>query len=139
MAIDLICTHIKRQLQERSNHFRSKMAIPHLYLPTRSQSPALERGLEHLNLTVHPQTPQVQVRGHIFERVEMLANNCSKGIYTILRSKNTPRQDFIFFVDRLATLLVEHALQHLPFAMQRVVTPVDCEFIGLKITAKVGN
>ncbi|KAF8638288.1 hypothetical protein AX17_002308 [Amanita inopinata Kibby_2008] len=118
VAIELICTHIRRQLQERSNQFRQKMAIPHLYLPSRSGSPTIEYRLEDLNLTVLPQTPQVQ------------------GIYTILRSKDTLRQDFIFFVDRLATLLVEYALQHLPYSPHRVITPVDVEFKGLKMDAK---
>jgi len=62
VAIDLICTHVRRQLQERSNKFREKMAIPHLYLPSRSGSPMPGNKLEDLDLTVHPQTPQMQVR-----------------------------------------------------------------------------
>ncbi|KAF8349144.1 armadillo/beta-catenin/plakoglobin [Amanita rubescens] len=118
VAIDLICTHVRRQLQERSNKFREKMAIPHLYLPSRSGSPMPGNKLEDLDLTVHPQTPQMQ------------------GIYTILRSKDTSRQDFIFSVDRLATLLVEHALQHLTYSSHHVVTPVNAEFRGLKTAAK---
>ncbi|KAF8735985.1 hypothetical protein AX14_001064 [Amanita brunnescens Koide BX004] len=115
VAIDLICTHVRRQLQERSNKFRGKMAIPHRYLPSRSGSPTLE---SDLGLTVHPQTTQMQ------------------GIFTIVRSKDSPRRDFIFFVDRLATLLVEYALQHLPYVSHRVVTPVNAEFNGLKTAAK---
>ncbi|KAF8627004.1 hypothetical protein AX15_004588 [Amanita polypyramis BW_CC] len=118
VAIDLICTHIRRQLQERSTRFRQKMAIPHLYLPSRSGSPTSESKVEDLNLTVLPQMAQVQ------------------GIFTILRSKGTTRQDFIFFVDRLATLLVEYALQHLPYAPYSIVTPVDAGVEGLKMAAK---
>ncbi|KAK2460331.1 hypothetical protein APHAL10511_007720 [Amanita phalloides] len=118
VAIDLISTHVRRQLQERSNMFRKKIAIPRLYLPSRPGSPSPEYGLEDLNLTVHPQTAQMQ------------------GIYTILRSKDTSRQDFIFFVDRLATLLVEYALQHLPYTAYRVITPVNAQFEGLKMAAK---
>ena len=61
----------------------------------------------------------------------------TKGIFTILRSTDTTRQDFIFFVDRLATLLVEYALQHLPYASYSVITPVDAKVKGLKMAAKV--
>lgn len=62
VAIDLICTHVRRQLQERRNKFRGKMAIPHRYLPSRSGSPTPECKVEDLDLTIHPQTTQVQVR-----------------------------------------------------------------------------
>ena len=62
-----------------------------------------------------------------------------KGIFTIVRSKDSPRRDFIFFVDRLATLLVEYALQHLPYVSHHVVTPVNAEFNGLRTAAKVGD
>ncbi|PFH53005.1 hypothetical protein AMATHDRAFT_1730 [Amanita thiersii Skay4041] len=118
VAIELICTHIRRQLQERSNRFRQKMAIPHLYLSNQFGSPRPDYTPEELNLTVLPQTLQVQ------------------GIFTILRSKGTLRQDFVFFVDRLATLLVEHSLQHLPYAPHKVVTPVGVDVKGLKLDAK---
>lgn len=119
VAIELICTHIRRQLQERSHQFRSKLAIPHRYLPNRGGSPLGKDKLEDLNLSVHPQTPQLQ------------------GIYTILRSKDTSRQDFIFFADRLATMLIEFALQHLPYTPHHIVTPVDeSVFNGLKIDSK---
>ncbi|KXN84721.1 Uridine-cytidine kinase-like 1 [Leucoagaricus sp. SymC.cos] len=97
VAIELICTHVRRQLQERSNQFREKMAIPHLYIKSKSGTTTPPPELEELDLTVLPNTPQL------------------KGILTILRDKSCSRQDFIFFVDRLSTLLVEHALAHLPY------------------------
>ncbi|TFK40396.1 armadillo/beta-catenin/plakoglobin [Crucibulum laeve] len=122
VAIDLICTHIRSQLQERTNRFRQKMAIPHLYLTTGSGSGAStppESRLEDLDLTVLPDTPQL------------------KGIFTILRSKETSRQDFIFFVDRLSTILVEFALQLLPYVPKVVVTPVGVEAHGKKLGAQM--
>uniref|UniRef100_A0A0W0EXS7 Uridine kinase n=1 Tax=Moniliophthora roreri TaxID=221103 RepID=A0A0W0EXS7_MONRR len=113
VAIDLICTHVKQRLQERSNAFRGKMAIPRLRVPSRASTP-----MDQLNLTILPSTPQVQ------------------GIFTILRAHNASRQDFIFFVDRLSTLLVETALQHLPFVPHSVVTPVGAKADGKKLGAK---
>lgn len=62
----------------------------------------------------------------------------SKGIFTILRCTSTSRQDFVFFVDRLSTILVEHALALLPYVPKTVTTPVGVESHGQKLDAKVG-
>lgn len=59
-----------------------------------------------------------------------------QGTLTILRNKDTTKQDFVFFADRLATLLVEHALQHLPYDSHTVTTPVGVEAKGKKIRAE---
>ncbi|KAF7336650.1 Armadillo/beta-catenin/plakoglobin [Mycena venus] len=117
VAIDLICTHIRRKLQERSNSFRHKMATPHMYTSPSGRS-IPHYSLEDLNLTVLPQTRQLQ------------------GIFTILRSNTSSRQDFIFFVDRLATLLIEFALQYLPFSPRTVITPIEAAFTGKALSAK---
>ncbi|KAJ7126961.1 armadillo/beta-catenin/plakoglobin [Mycena epipterygia] len=117
VAIDLICTHIRRKLQEQSNHFRQKMAIPHLYTsPSGTSIP--ESKVEDLNLTILPQTRQLT------------------GIFTILRSTTSSRQDFIFFVDRLSTLLMEYALQYLPYSPKTITTPTDATFTGKVLSAK---
>jgi len=55
----------------------------------------------------------------------------------MLRDKDCSRQNFIFFTDRLSTLLVEYALQHLPYAQKNVVTPVEVESHGKKLAAQV--
>ncbi|KAJ7364071.1 armadillo/beta-catenin/plakoglobin [Mycena albidolilacea] len=117
VAIDLICTHIRGKLLERSNFFRRKMAIPHLYTSPSGHS-LPESKLEDLNLTILPQTRQLE------------------GIFTILRSKTSSMQDFIFFVDRLATLLMEFALQFLPYSARTVTTPIGTAFTGKTMSAK---
>ncbi|KAJ7931546.1 armadillo/beta-catenin/plakoglobin [Mycena leptocephala] len=106
VAIDLICTHIRRMLHERSNHFRQRWPF-HICTPA-----------QDLNLTVLPQTRQLQ------------------GIFTILRSNTCKLQDFIFFVDRLSTLLMEYALQYLPYGPKTVITPTEAAFTGKVMTAK---
>lgn len=60
VAIDLICTHIRGKLLERSNFFRRKMAIPHLYTSPSGHS-LPESKLEDLNLTILPPTRQLEV------------------------------------------------------------------------------
>ncbi|KAL1706347.1 uridine kinase family-domain-containing protein [Schizophyllum commune] len=110
VAIDLLTTHIRRKLKERSNHFRHKMAIPRMYLHE-----DVEASLDALNLTVLPSTPQ------------------RKGVFTMLRDKNCSKQDFIFYTDRLATTLAEHSMQHLPFIPHEVITPVGVPSKGKRV------
>jgi len=118
VAIDLICTHIRQKFEERSNKFRQKIAIPHRYLPSRSGASTPESTVEDLDLTILPQTRQVQ------------------GIFTILRDRACSRQNFVFFADRLSTILVEHALQHLPYVPKIVVTPVGVPSHGKELDAQ---
>jgi len=55
----------------------------------------------------------------------------------MIRSKDTSRQDFVFFVDRLSTMLVESALQYLPYVPKTVLTPLDATFHGRQLDAVV--
>ncbi len=93
------------------------MAIPRVYSASGASTP--ETKVEDLHLDVLKSTPQI------------------RGIYTILRSTDTSKQDFIFFVDRLSTILVEHAMQHLPFAPKTVMTPIGVLSHGTEIDTKV--
>jgi uridine kinase len=58
---------------------------------------------------------------------------------TIIRDIKTSRQDFIFFVDRLATLLVEYALGVLPYRAKSVITPTAVEYQGKELAASVNS
>lgn len=46
-----------------------------------------------------------------------------EALYTIIRDKDTPRGDFIFYSDRIIRLLVEEGLNHLPVVPKAVETP----------------
>ncbi|KAI0250254.1 armadillo/beta-catenin/plakoglobin [Lactifluus subvellereus] len=113
VAIELISTHIQRQLERRSRRFRQKMAVS--LARSLSQSPPRELSIEELGLTVLEQTPQL------------------KGIYTVLRDRTSSRQDFIFFTDRLATLLLERAMEKLPYRNVTLETPVGVQTTGKAI------
>lgn len=56
---------------------------------------------------------------------------------TVLRDRSTSREDFIFFVDRLATYLIEKAMEHLPHKPRSVITPIDVEYQGQELDANV--
>lgn len=78
-----------------------------------------ERAAERLGVLLLEQTPQVQ------------------GTYTLLRDKDCPKEDFIFYTDRISTLLVERAMQELPFSPHDTVTPVGEKVRGKILTVKV--
>lgn len=61
----------------------------------------------------------------------------AQGIYTVLRDRTSTRQDFIFFTDRLATLLVERAMEKLPYREVAVETPVGEHCKGKAIDVEV--
>lgn len=60
-----------------------------------------------------------------------------QGIYTVLRDRTSTRQDFIFFTDRLATLLVERAMEKLPYREVTIETPVGAQTKGKAIDVGV--
>ncbi|OCH86072.1 armadillo/beta-catenin/plakoglobin [Obba rivulosa] len=113
VAIELISTHIRRQLNERATRLRQHLVGPR-DLISQSAIP-LEA---HSNLALLPQTPQL------------------KGILTKLRDRTTKRGDFIFFTDRLSTFLAEKATEFLPYKPRSVVTQVDATYNGKEIAAK---
>ncbi|XP_022349696.1 uridine-cytidine kinase-like 1 isoform X9 [Enhydra lutris kenyoni] len=86
VAIDLIVQHMHSQLEERK--LRWDMAA----LASAHQCHPLPQ-----TLSVLKSTPQV------------------RGMHTIIRDKETSRDEFIFYSKRLMRLLIEHALSFLPF------------------------
>lgn len=54
---------------------------------------------------------------------------------TILRDAKTSKGDFIFYTDRLASLVIETAMTLLPFEPKSVMTPVGVEANGMTLAA----
>ncbi|KAF9778963.1 armadillo/beta-catenin/plakoglobin [Thelephora terrestris] len=118
VAIELISTHIRRELTNRAREFRCK--ITNAIKPNPSTPDPSHIAVEQLpNLHIIPQTPQL------------------KGIYTTLRDKTSERQEFIFNVDRLATYLIEKALEFVPAGHETVTTPVGVEYNGRSIDTEI--
>ncbi|KAH9850269.1 armadillo/beta-catenin/plakoglobin [Lenzites betulinus] len=114
IAIELIATHIRRKIEDRSRYLREQLAR----IGPRDLSPGDPTTQEFPNLTVLQLTPQLQ------------------GIFTILRDKSTPREDFIFFTDRLSTFLSEKAMEFLPFKRKCITTPVDATYTGKTLSVE---
>lgn len=131
-AIELITNHIRQQLDNRSRNFREHMATPHINAVS---DPFTSHGrADRLRLIVLPQTPQLKVCYPAW--ISTIANT-AQGIMTILRDSNTPRGEFIFFTDRLSTILAEKATQLLPHRAKVITTPLEVEAVGSEIDATV--
>lgn len=60
-----------------------------------------------------------------------------KALMSVIRSKDTSRDDFIFYSDRVIRLLVEEALNHLPMVEKIITTPTGSEYHGLGFKGKI--
>tara|TARA_B100000513_G_scaffold92516_1_gene38951 strand:+ start:357 stop:1346 length:990 start_codon:yes stop_codon:yes gene_type:complete len=74
----------------------------------------------------------------IFPNLHLLpANFQTRGMHTIIRSRDSSKHDFIFYADRLIRLAVEHALGYLPFTETVVVTPTGARYAGIDFSNKL--
>lgn len=60
-----------------------------------------------------------------------------EALYTIIRDKDTPRGDFIFYTDRIIRLLVEEGLNHLPVIPKTVETPTGETYNGVGFEGRI--
>ncbi|EIW68410.1 hypothetical protein TREMEDRAFT_32135 [Tremella mesenterica DSM 1558] len=118
VAIELLVTHIKGQVDSRSLRFRNVLA---------------RIGQEEGDKAKAKSTcPTEEFQDHNLVLLEQ--TNQLLGIMTILRDEETERGDFIFYTDRLATLVVEKALTLTPFQPTTITTPLGVEYHGMAPT-----
>jgi uracil phosphoribosyltransferase len=60
-----------------------------------------------------------------------------RALHTIIRDRNATRQDFVFYSGRIMRLLIECALDQLPYAACDVQTPVGETYQGLRLASPV--
>uniref|UniRef100_A0A671NTQ2 uridine/cytidine kinase n=1 Tax=Sinocyclocheilus anshuiensis TaxID=1608454 RepID=A0A671NTQ2_9TELE len=106
VALDLIVQHVHSQLEKREITVRSALASAH-------QGQPLPK-----TLSVMESTPQV------------------RGMHTIIRNKETSRDEFIFYSKRLMRLLIEDALSFLPLKPVSVETPQGTVYEGKRLSGK---
>ncbi|XP_034448486.1 uridine-cytidine kinase-like 1 [Hippoglossus hippoglossus] len=100
VAIDLIVQHVHSQLEERELSVRAALA-------SADQAQPLPQ-----TLSILESTPQV------------------RGMHTIIRNKETSRDELIFYSKRLMRLLIERALSFLPSQVHLVQTPQGEDYEG---------
>lgn len=60
-----------------------------------------------------------------------------KSLYTMIRDKNTNREDFVFYSDRIIRLLIEEGLNLLPINKKKIITATGSEFMGAEFAGKI--
>ncbi|KAJ5478432.1 hypothetical protein N7530_003941 [Penicillium desertorum] len=103
-AIDMVVKHIQRKLQEKSDNHTEELRKLGLV--------AAEVELP-LNVHVLPSTPQFV------------------GMNTILQNPETEQEDFVFYFDRLVSILIEKALDMTLYVSANVETPQGSTYLGL--------
>ncbi|KAJ5739955.1 Uridine kinase, partial [Penicillium manginii] len=103
-AIDMVVKHIQRKLQEKSEQHTEALRNLGLIAAKVELPP---------NVHVMPSTPQFV------------------GMNTILQTPETQQDDFVFYLDRLASILIEKALDMSPYAPTIVETPQGNKYQGL--------
>ncbi|MET9608693.1 uracil phosphoribosyltransferase [Streptomyces sp. NPDC006512] len=63
--------------------------------------------------------------------------NQLRAMHTIIRDRGASRADFVFYSRRIIRLLLESALDQLPFDKHEATTPVGETYDGLKFAAKL--
>lgn len=108
---------------ERSAILREKMALTQHLLSYKLPASALQESsadaASRLGVHLLEQTPQV------------------RGIYTLLRDRTCSKEDFIFYCDRLSTLLVERAMNELPYRPCEILTATEEKATGQQQAAQV--
>lgn len=102
IAIEMMIKHVSKQLFEKS-----------------------EQHLKHLNELIETGK---NLKLNQLDNLKILqSTNQIKSIHTILINKNTSRDDFIFFFNRIATILINKALECLTYLppAHKVLTPLD--------------
>lgn len=60
-----------------------------------------------------------------------------KALLTIIRDRETPRSEWVFYAERIIRLLVEEGLNYLPFTPKTVITPTGHTYEGVAFQGKI--
>ncbi|CAG9977896.1 unnamed protein product [Clonostachys byssicola] len=104
VALEMMVQYIERKLFEKSTHHREALS--------KLEMECKEQPLSERVVVVNP-TPQL------------------KFMNTILQNIDTDAEDFIFYFDRLASLIIEQALNNVQFKSWNVETPQGNKYAGL--------
>ena len=110
VAINMVVQHIQRTLREKSTRHQDELK--------RLGEQAEDEPLSS-NIVLLPNTPQI------------------RGMSTILQNPMTDEVDFVFYFDRLSSLLVGCALENLHYVPSTVTTPQGTDYDGLRPAGEV--
>lgn len=110
VAIDMVVGHVKRTLQAKSRKHQDE--------------------LQRLGKQVEDEPLSENVL--LLEQTREIV-----GMNTVLQNPKTAEVDFIFYFDRLSSLLIERAMESLHFNPKQVVTPQGYHYQGLEWAGEV--
>ncbi|KAI5848240.1 uridine kinase family-domain-containing protein [Tricharina praecox] len=110
-AIQMIVRHIQRALLKKSDEHIASLR-------------KLNQGFE----AEEPLAPNIKV---------LKESNQLTGMHTILHNRDTPREEFVFYFDRISTLLIERAMDHLDHDCKEVETPQGLMYKGFTLRGEV--
>ncbi len=113
VAIGMIVGYISRALSAKSDAHRQTL------LTLRKSNGPLDA--IPANVTTLPQTHQI------------------RGMHTIIRNKTTERGDFIFYMERLAGVIIERAVEQLPCHGKTVLTSSGYKYKGTATSTTVSG
>ncbi|MCX2952789.1 uracil phosphoribosyltransferase [Lentzea sp. NEAU-D7] len=87
-------------------------------------------------MTATAETPVLPA--HLRENVHLLPQTpLLRALHTIIRDRDVPRDQFVFHADRIIRMLLDAALDLLPFEPHQVRTPVGHVYEGLRFAERV--
>ncbi|KAK3996193.1 putative uridine/cytidine kinase [Cladorrhinum sp. PSN332] len=110
VAMTMVSQFIKQKLLEKSTHHRAAL--------TKLEMDALSKPLSS--------------KVHIMKQTSQM-----RGMNTIIHDIDTTPEDFIFYFNRLAALLVEQGLNNAAFTSREVTTPQNQNYLGLEPAGEV--
>ena len=110
MCIGMVTQYIERKLVEKSKSHRADLK----------------------KLGQYSEEEPLSKQVHILEEKPQL-----RGMSTIIQDIDTSAEEFVFYFDRLATLLVEHAMNDICFRSKVVETSTGNKYNGLIATGEV--
>jgi len=148
-----LCRRIRRDTVDRGRTVESvlsqytrfvKPAFEKYVLPSKQNADIIIPWMHDNSVAVNLITEHIRskLKVHDLRRVfpnlyVMHATQQTRGMHTKIRCRSTSRTDFVFFADRLNRLLVEAALDHLPFAATTVTTPCGDPYEGVNFCPKI--
>ncbi|GAA6028544.1 hypothetical protein JCM8097_007273 [Rhodosporidiobolus ruineniae] len=126
-SIDLIVSHIQRQLDERKQSLRGALYRETIGTAASSGSatstPSVEKSEQEGGLDACKEECGATRKMELPDSVHVMKETPQlRGIHTLLRSTTTDPEDFIFLANRISTLVIEHALSLLPYRAKLITT-----------------
>ncbi|SCZ87637.1 BZ3500_MvSof-1268-A1-R1_Chr2-2g05103 [Microbotryum saponariae] len=140
ISVELIAGHIRRQLDERKQELRKE-----LFVETEGANAKLGTNGEGGAGLVSQRSREISVDrlaskdGLPDTVVLMEQTNQLSGIHTLLRSSSTPAADFLFYANRLSTLVVERSLSLLPYRSKLITTRTSVPHTGQELDIDAGH